>query len=235
MLRLKFIFLIVLLLTYRFIIKKVGLIIDKKMNVKRFKKLVFLVPVSILISIILIKLIGLSFENAGFILGNVNAGTKSIFYIGLPLAIISAGLVFTIPNDKLETVKYGERKNKWQFIYVWIFVGFVEEILYRGFIQGTLNTIFDGDVFFFTYATILSSVIFVIIHIDNVLNGDETWEIYISMIPTRLIAALVLGYSFQVSKSLIFPIIIHNLIDGLNLSIIYYRKKLLISNNDINV
>ncbi len=231
----KFIFLIVLLLTYRFIIKKVGLIIDKKMNVKRFKKLVFLVPVSILISIILMKLIGLSFENAGFILGNVNAGIKSIFYIGLPLAIISAGLVFTIPNDKLETVKYGERKNKWQFIYVWIFVGFVEEILYRGFIQGTLNTIFDGDVFFFTYATILSSVIFVIIHIDNVLNGDETWEIYISMIPTRLIAALVLGYSFQVSKSLIFPIIIHNLIDGLNLSIIYYRKKLLISNNDINV
>ncbi len=229
----KFVLIVILLLVHKFIIKKVGLIFNKKMNVKNFKRQVFLAPVSILLSLILIKLIGVSFNNSGFILGDANAGIKSVFFIGLPLVIISAGLVFTIPKEKLKSVTYGERQTKWEFIYVWIFVGFVEEILYRGFIQGTLSTIFNGYIFFLSYATILSSVIFVLIHISNVLNGDESWEAFASMIPTRLIAALVLGYSFQISRSFIFPIIIHNLIDGFNLSVLNYRKKMLRNNYGI--
>lgn len=229
----KFIFLIILLIIHWFLVKEIGLLFSKKLNIKNFKKKVFLVPVDIIISLILIKLIGLSFEDAGFILGNVKAGLNSIFIIGLPLAIISAGLVFTIPKESLKNVKYVSKQNKWQFVYVWIFVGPVEEILYRGFIQGTLNTILNGHILFFNYAVILSSVIFVLIHITNVLYGHETWKAFISMIPTRFIAALILGYSLQVSNSLLYPIIIHNLIDGFNFSILYYRKRIL-SNKDIN-
>lgn len=227
----KFIFMIILLIVQWVLVKKVGLILLNKLNIKGFKKKVFLAPLNIILSIIIIKAIGLSFEEAGFILGDIKEGLKSIYLIGLPLAIISAGLIFTIPKENLKEVTYGQKQSKWQFLYVWIIVGFVEEILFRGFVQGTLNTILNGHIFFFSYATILSSVIFVFIHITNVIYKNETWKAFLSMIPTRFIAALVLGYSFQVSESLIYPIVIHNLIDGLNLSILYYRKKMLINNS----
>ncbi|WP_164731045.1 CPBP family intramembrane glutamic endopeptidase [Anoxybacter fermentans] len=221
----KLIFLIILLVLQWFIIKKISMLISTKLNIEDFKKKVLLVPINILITIILIKLIGLSFTEAGLILGNVYKGLKSIFVFGLPLALISGGLVFTIPSDDLKEITYGEGDIKWQFIYVWIFVGPVEELLYRGFVQGALNTIVNGHLFIFSYATIIASVIFVFVHILNVLYGNETWKAFLSMVPTRFIAALVLGYSFQISKSLIYPIIIHNLIDGINLSILYYRKQ----------
>lgn len=223
----KFIFLIILLIIHWFLVKEIGKLFSKKLNIKNFKKKVFLIPIDIILSLILIKLIGLSFKDAGFILGNVNEGLKSIYLVGLPFAIISGGLVFTIPKESLKNIKYVNNQNKWQFIYVWIFVGFVEEILYRGFIQGTLNTMLDSQIYIFSYAVIFSSIIFVLIHITNVIYGHETWKAFIGMIPTRLIVALILGYSFQVSNSLIFPIVIHNLVDGINFSILYYRKKLL--------
>lgn len=221
----KFIFMIILLIFHWFAIKKIGEIISEKFNIKYFKKSVFLAPISIIFSLILIRTIGLSSQEAGFILGDAKEGFRSVCFIGLPLAIISGGLIFTIPKENLKEVKYGEKQVKWEFIYVWIFVGFVEEIIFRGFVQGTLDSMIDGHLFAFSYAVIVSSIVFVLIHIGNVLYKQETWKAFFSMIPTRLIAALVLGYSFQVSRSIIYSVIIHNLIDGLNMSALYLRKK----------
>jgi len=219
------IILILLLLTHIFIIQKSGNILSKKYGIKGFKKSVFLFPLSIILTVIIVKLSGLAFFEAGMILGNIDKGLESIYLIGLPVAIFSASLVFAVPQKKLKEIKYGDKKNYYQIIYVWVIVGFVEEILYRGFVQGYLNKIVDGKLLFLSYATIISSLIFVLVHIINVYKKEETLNAFLNMIPTRLVVALVLGYSFQISNSIIYPIIIHNLIDGMNFTVLTYRKK----------
>jgi len=127
---------------------------------------------------------------------------------------------------ELHKVRYGEKGSNWGFAYVWVFVGPVEELFYRGFVRGTISGLLDGKILFLSYATLISSFIFVIVHAFNVFRGDETWEAFLSTLPTRTLAALVLGYSFQVSDSIIYPILIHNVIDGLNFSVLLYRKRI---------
>ena len=221
----QFIYLIALLLSHITVMRHIKNNIFKNRLDNIFKIKVLMAPLSIIFSFILIQVLQLPLKEAGFTLGNTTAGLKSVFYIGLPLAIISSALVFTTPKEDLSEVKYGDQNDGWTFFYVWILVGPVEEILYRGFVQGTLSTLLEGKIFIFSYATILASIIFVLVHISNVYSNNETWRSFLSMIPTRFIAALILGYSFQVSKSLLYPIIIHNLIDGFNLSVLTYRKQ----------
>src|SRR6056297_3132723 len=142
-----------------------------------------------------------------------------------PISILLSLLIIKVIELPLDELKYGNQSDIWTFIYVWVLVGPVEEILYRGFVQGTLSNLVEGNIFYISYATIIASLIFVLAHITNVYSNNESWESFLGMIPTRFIAALVLGFSFQISKSLIYPIIIHNLIDGFNLSVLTYRKQ----------
>ncbi len=219
------IYFIALLLSHIIIIKTLkNKILNKKFS-QVFKMKVIMAPISILLSLLIIKVIELPLDEAGLTLGNISAGFKSIMYIGLPLAIISSSLIFLAPKKELDELKYGNQSDIWTFIYVWVLVGPVEEILYRGFVQGTLSNLVEGKIFYISYATIIASLIFVLAHITNVYSNNESWESFLGMIPTRFIAALVLGFSFQISKSLIYPIIIHNLIDGFNLSVLTYRKQ----------
>ena len=220
-----YILLIILLLSHIILTRYIKQSIIKKRIKEIFKIKVLMVPISITLSLILMKIIGLPLKTAGFTLGDITEGIRSIIYIGLPLALISSALVFTMSKKDLNEVKYGQNPSVWSFLYVWIFVGPVEEILYRGFVQGTLSTLIEGQIFFFSYSTILASVIFVLAHVSNVYSYNESWKSFLGMIPTRFIAAMVLGFSFQVSNSILYPIIIHNLIDGFNLTVLSYRKK----------
>lgn len=226
-----YIYLIALLVSHIVIMKAIKNKIVKKKIHKVFKIKVIMAPLSVVLSLLLIKVIELPLTEAGLTLGRTGAGLKSVLYIGLPLALISSALVFTTPKEELDQVKYGNQKDIWTFIYVWILVGPVEELLYRGFVQGTLSTLIKGKLFYFSYATIIASVIFVLAHVTNVYTKNESWRSFFSMVPTRFIAAMVLGFSFQVSDSLLYPIIIHNLIDGFNLSVLTYRKQELKNEN----
>jgi len=220
-----FIILIVLVILHWLGIKKIGEKLEGNLGVSQFKAKTLLVPLDIGISALFIWLTPLSFPEAGLALGKYVPGLRSLLIIGVPYAVLTSVLVILLPEDELDSVEYGEKESFWGLVYVWAFVGPVEELFYRGFIQGTLSGLLDGKIFFLSYATLISSIIFVIVHAFNVLEGNETWGAFLSTLPTRLLAALVLGYSLQVSNSIIYPILIHNIIDGLNFSALLYRKK----------
>ncbi len=228
----RILFLIVLYLCYEGMIRLINKKFADKSEVCGFQKMSILAPVKILFVFLVIQIIGLTHTQSGFTLGDVSLGVKTILFLGLPLALLSGGLIFLIPKENLKEVTYGSKGDGWHFLYVWIMVGPVEELLYRGFVQGTLTTMLDGHLFAFSYATILTSVFFVFIHLNNVFSKTETMAAFLGMLPMRLFAALILGYSFQVSGSLVYPIIIHNLLDGINFSVLYFRKSSIGKNKD---
>jgi len=41
----------------------------------------------------------------------------------------------------------------------------------------------------------------------------------------QILVGILLGYLFQISQSLILPILVHNLIDGSTVGVLYYRVK----------
>ena len=127
---------------------------------------------------------------------------ENLYYIPL-LLIISVNLWtgININNTKLEIIFY---------IINMIFVGFLEEIIFRGFLYKMMEN--DN----ITRATIISSLTFGIGHIINLFNGAE-------IIPTLLqvIYATSTGYLFiiifQKEKSLWPCIITHSLINSLSI------------------
>ena len=220
-----------LLLLFLFIIlnliimRKIRLVISDKLGIKKYKKLVLSVPFSLLLSILFIKIMGLSLSQAGFSTGNLFEGLLISLKLGIPLILVFVFAILSIPKENLSKITYGEEDFKWFLMYVGFFVGPVEELFYRGFVQSTLTTIVQGKIIIFEYATILASIIFVLAHTVNVFSKAETWKEFVATIPTRLLAGLIFGYCFQESNSLIFPIIIHNLVDTSSAIILRLRKK----------
>ena len=204
--------------------KKIKTFWVKKANFSPFKGQTMLAPFDILLSLLFIYLIGLSFSQSGIAIGNWSLGIRLILLLGIPLVLLNIGLIFAVPEDKLNEISFGQGDLKWQLIYVIFLVGPMEELFYRGFIQGTLSTMMDGKLYILSYAAILGSFIFVLVHIGNVFKGDETMSAFISMLPQRLFISLILAYSFQATNSLIYPVIIHNLIDTAAILTISYRK-----------
>lgn len=64
------------------------------------------------------------------------------------------------------------------------------------------------------YSTILASVIFILVHLGNVVTKDETMREYIFMLPFRAMSAFIFGITFQLTDSLLAPLISHNLSNG---------------------
>jgi len=80
-------------------------------------------------------------------------------------------------------------------IYMLLFVGFGEELLFRGLIQVDLMKVFGGK-----WGLVLAAAMFAVMHL--------TWR----SIPELFFvfaAGLVLGYVYWKTKSLALPIIIH--------------------------
>jgi membrane protease YdiL (CAAX protease family) len=56
-------------------------------------------------------------------------------------------------------------------------------------------------------------VVFSLYHYANVLSGVEKKEEFLGTLPVRLLVATLLGVSFYSTGSLIYGIIIHNMVD----------------------
>lgn len=208
------------------IIRYIGFLFEKKLHLRGFRNMLILAPFSMTLSLLYIYLSDLSLSEAGLSFGKSRPGLLSLLILGAPAAVYFAISLFKLDESEIRKIRFGiSLKSKCQFVYAWLIVGPVEELMYRGFLQGNLQKIFSGEIFTIGYATVISSGIFTLIHVFNVFTRQESRAQYVQQIPGRFIISLILGYSFQISKSLLYPIIIHNLIDGLNMTIIVYRKK----------
>jgi len=175
---------------------------------------------SLVLSIFLMGLLGFK-EQFGLTLQNMNDGLWLVLLVGLPFAALysfgafvflrkgQAGTISTLdslknPSDRIGTV-----------VYAFTMPGIGEEILYRGLIQGYLSINMTGFILFgsfpLLYSTIVASIIFILVHLYTM--GESLTEALIQL-PGRTIITLILAITFQLTGSLIAPIIIHNLFDG---------------------
>ncbi|WP_113075221.1 CPBP family intramembrane glutamic endopeptidase [Petrotoga sp. 9PW.55.5.1] len=214
---------IVLILLYYLIIYLFGKKIFRKVGfyLTNFS----LAIVGVILSIILIYFSDITFHQAGFQIGHIKKGTTMVI-ISLIILLSSLISMRKMKYSDLLKVPYGSYKNnKILLVYVWTLVGPSEEFFYRGFIQGNLRMLINGSILTIEYATLIATLIFVIAHVNNFLVGKENKEQFLSLLPGRIIMGLILGYTFQVSESLLYPVLIHSLSDGITISYLIFLKK----------
>ncbi|APT72000.1 CAAX protease [Thermosipho sp. 1063] len=188
-----------------------------------FKIQTILSPITILYSITFAYILKINIKEMGFQIGDLKTGLTFIAIFGIPIFILSYIFAKKAKKEEIENFSYLKIRSKWQIIYVFFFVGLTEETFFRGLIQTYLNK----SINLFISIT-LTSVIFSLFHILNVKTKNETFRVFLQLFPIRFVISLILGYTFQLSKSLIYPAIIHNLMDGITLltiqKIIYNKR-----------
>lgn len=158
--------------------------------------------INAIFSLILIFLIILLKRTKYYGLCRVNNPKKFLYFIPLYLiATVNIWPGISINNSNLEIIFY---------ILTMINVGFIEEIIFRGFLFKAME---KDNV---NKAIIISAVTFGIGHIINLINGAD-------FIPTliQIICAIALGFLFVIifykSKSLMPSILTHSLINSLSI------------------
>ncbi|MCK4474664.1 CPBP family intramembrane metalloprotease [Candidatus Bathyarchaeota archaeon] len=164
-------------------------------------------------------------EQFGLTLQNVNESLLLVFSVGLPFAALFSGgaFMFIRKSQSGKTAGYLPSAD-WMktssdrigtIVYTFTMNGLGEEMLYRGLIQGYLSMNLTGFIllgsFPLLYSTILASVIFILVHLYTM---GETTAQFLLMLPYRIIVTLILGITFQLTGSLLAPIIIHNASNG---------------------
>jgi membrane protease YdiL (CAAX protease family) len=176
-------------------------------------------------SFVVMGLLGFK-EEFGLTLQNVNESLWLLLSLGLPFAILFACGAFILmrkgQSGKLPMPSADWMKNPSErighIIYCFTMNGVGEEMFYRGLIQGYLSVNMVGFIlvgsFPLMYSTVLASVLFILIHLENVRTKDESMAEYLFMLPYRTIITFILGITFQLTGSLFAPIIIHNVSNG---------------------
>lgn len=96
-----------------------------------------------------------------------------------------------------------------------------EDLFFIGFAQNALTPSLGWG------AIIVYLVLFIVYHYANVISGVEKKEEFFGTLPVRLVVALLLSLSFYLAGTLVYGIIVHNLIDSLSYVALLYavRKK----------
>ncbi|OAA31519.1 hypothetical protein AT15_05450 [Kosmotoga arenicorallina S304] len=217
--------LVLFLILHVLIIRLFGKALERKTQLRGFALLLVLSPFSISLSLLFARISGLSFRELGISLGDFIPGML-FFILSVPMGLLSFFSILRAPAVWIMRIRYGNvDKSRPQLVYSWLVVGVVEELLYRGFFQGGLSKYIKTNFFTVELATVIASIVFVFIHIGNVLVKAESFRNFRKDFVPRLFASFILGYSFQISRSLLYPVLIHNLLDGLTMTGLIYRKK----------
>jgi len=175
------------------------------------------------LSLVAMGLLGFK-EEFGLTLQNMNESLRLILSLGLPFAVFfSVGAYVVVKKSQPEGASMPSTdwmKNSSDRIgtiaYCFSMNGIGEENFYRGLIQGYLSLNMTGFIllgsFPLLYSTLLVAIIFILVHFYTM--GETTAE-FITMLPYRIIIAFILGITFQLTGSLLAPIVIHNISNGL--------------------
>jgi hypothetical protein len=158
----------------------------------------------------------------GLTLQNSNEGLWLFLSMGLPFATLySIGAYFFLKKSQkgnMPSLDFltNPTDRKGTAVYTFTMPGVGEEILYRGLIQGYFSANIAGSImlgsFPLMYSTIIASTIFILVHFYTM---GETVAETLTQLPGRIVITLILGITFQMTGSLLFPIVTHNVFDGL--------------------
>jgi len=172
-------------------------------------------------------------SNFGFTIGNKKIGIKhcvitSIIFLFFMLIIY--GLGFIIRGSISTNNQLIKKQAIENIIYMAIIPGITEEIMCRSFVMTILYTTFKGEFKYegkykditysykLSYAVVISSIIFALMHTGIVLYP---FSIHFSaQIVIAFICGLIFGYTFEKTKSIYYPIIMHCAIDFISALIV---------------
>jgi hypothetical protein len=174
-----------------------------------------------LFSLSIMSLLGFGNE-FGLTLQNSDESLWILLSFGLPFAVFySFGAYLFIKKSKA-VLSMNWMKNPsdryGMLIYCFTMNGVGEELFFRGLLQGLLSTELISFItlgsFNLMYSTIVISILFVLIHLEDVTTKDETIGEFFLHLPYRTILAFALSITFQLTGSLLAPIIMHNISNG---------------------
>lgn len=181
----------------------------KRNGVQVFAKSVLL----ILFNTVVLALLGL-FDWQMFSFEKLQTGYV-VLAIGLGLALLVSVLSFLAVKAGFgrgygalaETVWWDGGLTLLTFI---LLVGLAEDLFFIGFVQKALTPQLGWG------AIIVYLFLFVGYHFANVISGVETKKEFLGALPVRLLVSVLLSISFYLTNSLVYGLIVHNLIDTLS-------------------
>jgi len=163
-------------------------------------------------------------DEFGLTLRNVDESLWLLLLLAPFAVFYSLGAYLFIKKNKgaisMEWMKNPLDRNG-TMVYCFTMNGIGEELFFRGLIQGSLSTELTIFIplgsFDLMYSTIIVSILFILVHLENVINKDETKGEFFLNLPYRVTIAFILGITFQITGSLLAPIIIHNISNGFSI------------------
>lgn len=182
--------------------------------------------IQMFLAMILMLLMGGGYRSYGFNLKSDNLYIWPAIFVG-----VLFGVIMTLV-DHVPTIISGAQITGWELTttnvvgwlsFEWIFAGLSEEIFIRGLMMTYLMTKFSGHVRFFKWDVHVAGVIiaglFALMHISTFWSGNLIYAI------GQQIYAFILGlcyaYFFEKSRSLLSPIISHNISNGVEYVILF--------------
>jgi membrane protease YdiL (CAAX protease family) len=170
-------------------------------------------------------------KNYGFSLASKNLKIKLSLILGIFLGLI--GIILDHLPELISGVQFKPSHPYpltavnilGMMTFQWIFVGIFEETITRGLMQTYLMEKLNGVVTLYKWdfhiGSIITAVLFGVGHFGPHLFFGGSW---LTLIPHLLFATafgLCSSYIYQETKSLVGPILMHNIIDGLLYSVDY--------------
>ncbi len=97
-----------------------------------------------------------------------------------------------------------------------LLAGLSEDIFFIGFAQNVLTPSLGWG------AIMVYLVLFIAYHYANVISGVEKKEEFLGTLPVRLMVSLLLSISFYLTGTLVYGVIVHNLVDSLSYVALLY-------------
>lgn len=178
------------------------------------------------LAIITILLLGGGFKNYGFTLKSKNLYISPAIIVGVMFGIIMTlvdHLPVIISGSKITGYALNTTNVIGWLSFEWIFAGLSEEIFIRGLMMTFLMKYFSGHLRFFKWdvhvAGVIIAVLFALMHLSSFWTGNLIYAI------GQQIYAFILGlcyaYFYEKSRSLLSPILAHNLSNGIEFVILF--------------
>lgn len=171
------------------------------------------------ISVLALRLEKMTFKSIGISLYNLLSGVLGLLLLWLLVDTVCVLALYFTRGELIAApfIEYHKLKgwSFYYFIYYWLFVGPVEEIAFRGYIQSKLVLLLEGtDRSRRATAIVLASVLFCLIHLPTIITNNERLnDVVVSGLFYLVLMSILIGYMYDKSKNLYLAGLMHSSLD----------------------
>jgi len=175
--------------------------------------LVVVYSVYLLICVVYIVEQHLPLKDVGFKSSSVDGQVFGGLALGVAMGVVEFAILGPDIGKYLLFSQFSAAALSYVVVVMFSFVGFSEELLFRGLVQTSLEKMFARPLM----SVVLVSLLFAIMHVAYVTSLVKTLElVYV------FVAATAIGYSFMKTRSLLLPVIAHGTANTILFGILPY-------------